>query len=42
MLLVLGYLNTKFRKLLLPIFRFQIMLLNDTFVNILKNMGLLD
>ena len=38
MLLILECLNILFGKLFLPVFRFQIMLLNDTFVNILKNM----
>ena len=36
MLLDLDCLNTEFRKLLLSIFNFQRILLNDTFVNMLK------
>ena len=39
MLLILGCLNTKNRKLLIPVFSFQIILLNDTFINILKVVG---
>ena len=38
-LLILGCLKTEFRKLLLPIFNFQMTLLNDTFVNMLKTIG---
>lgn len=30
--------NSEFRKLFLLVFRFQILLLNDTFVNIVKKM----
>ena len=36
MLLILGCLNTEFRELLLLVFSFQITLLNDTFINMLK------
>ena len=36
MLLILGCLNTEFRELLLLVFSFQIILLNDTFINMLK------
>ena len=39
MLLILGCLNTEFRKFLLPVFSFQTTLLNDTFVNILETIG---
>ena len=42
MLLILRCLNTEFEKLLLPIFRFQITLLNGIFVNILKTVGSTD
>ena len=38
MLLILECSNTKFEKLLLLVFRFQMTLLNGTFVNILKSM----
>ena len=38
-LLILGYLNIENRKLLLPAFSFQIILLNNTYVNILKIVG---
>ena len=33
MFLNLGCLNTEFRKLLLPVFSFQITLTSDTFIN---------
>ena len=39
MLLILGCLNTKFGKLLLSVFRFQMTLLNGIFINILKIVG---
>ena len=39
MLLILGCLNTKFGKLLLSFFRFQMTLLNGIFINILKAVG---
>jgi len=39
MLLILGCLNTIFRKLHLLVFSFQTILLNGTFVNMLKTMG---
>ena len=35
--LILGYLNTEFRELILPVFSFLITLFNDTFVNIWKS-----
>ena len=40
--LILGCLNTEFRKLSLTAFNFQIILFNDTFVNILKTIGFID
>ena len=41
MFLILGCLNTEFRELLLIVFSFQIIVLNDTFVNMLKIVGLI-